>query len=366
MAKKKKVTSNKVTKHVKKAYKKNPKAVTTLFIIVLLLVVGAFVYLYLNGYLDEYLNQEEDKNPPVESLYEQDENGFYYYNLTGYDSGDYYYRAKDLAGEDLAQELHIIINDGFNKVSYGDARYILAMSDRDPKNNNESVRGMYDSDVIATYWIGTGEGRWQREHVWPNSKLGVPSVDNNTKNQASDVHNLRAITGINQTRSNRYFNEGDGSAKTVGTEAFYPGDDHKGDVARILFYMDIMYEELELTNDTTKLTNNPNTNYTPAGAYSGLLDLLIKWHKEDPVDEFEVQRNNFIYNGIATNPNGKEITPQGNRNPFIDKPELVHLIWEGKEIEDLIKPEEDTVEMAYTKINIIYYVKLSKDEKWFC
>lgn len=239
----------------------------------------------------------------------------------------YYEGIGGLTGDALILALRDILREGFTMLSYGDARYVLSFSDRDPETNYESVRGIYDNAVIATEWISTGEGAWQREHVWPNSKLGIPRVDNSSKNQGSDLHNLRAITGINQTRSNRYFAEGSGIATTIGSEGFYPGDEHKGDVARILFYMDIMYDELNLTNDITMLENNPDTNYTLEGAYAGILDLLLQWHIEDPVDEFELHRNEFIYSGVAIDPYGKEINPQGNRNPFIDHPELVELIW---------------------------------------
>lgn len=174
MAKKKSITPKKVTKQVKKAYKKNPKR-TILTIVLFILIVGVFAFLYTQGYLDDFL-KPIDKNPPITGSYEQDENCFYYYTYTNYESGDYYEAAKDKAGDELANTLHEIINEGFNPISYGDARYVLAYSDRDPKDDNKSVRGIYDNDVILTYWKGSGEGAWQREHVWPNSKLGVPRV----------------------------------------------------------------------------------------------------------------------------------------------------------------------------------------------
>ena len=365
MARKKKINSRNIQSQVKKAYKKNPKMVVTLFILMILLFVGSFIYLYSGGYLDRFLNNTTSQvtTTPVVGTFEQDENGFYYYSSTGYESGSYYYNAKNLSGETLVEQLQMIIKDGFTPVSYGDARYVLSFSDRDPETNYESVRGMYDNDVIATEWIGTGEDAWQREHVWPNSKLGIPRVNNNSKNQGSDLHNLRAITIINQTRSNRYFAEGSGIATTIGSEGFYPGDEHKGDVARILFYMDIMYDELNLTNDITMLENNPDTNYTLEGAYAGVLDLLLQWHKEDPVDEFELHRNEFIYSGIATDPDGKEINPQGNRNPFIDKPEYVHLIWEEKEIDDLLKIEVSST-VDYFPIEDLNYFKQSRKNDW--
>jgi hypothetical protein len=88
--------------------------------------------------------------------------------------------------------------------------------------------------------------------------------------------------------------------------------------------------------------------------------LLIQWHKEDPVDEFEIHRNEFIYSGIATDPYDTPINPQGNRNPFIDKPELVHLIWEGKTIEDLTKQAE-SIPLTLSTYRVLYYFKPSID-----
>lgn len=341
--------SKKTKNKVKKTFKRNPKRFILIFLILLVVVGGALYYGYVNGYLDDlidlsFLDKNENEQNFEYSFFEQNEDGYYYYTKDLFNEGEYYHIAYNLEGDELVLALETIIREGFNPVSYGDARYVLAEADLYHLWNNENVRGIYDNDKIANYWIGTGEGRWQREHVWPNSKLGIPRVTNASRNQGSDLHNLRAITGINQTRSNRYFAAGSGDAKTVGTQGFYPGDEHKGDVARILFYMEIMYDVLSLTNNVSLLENDPNTNYTEDGAYQGLLDLLIEWHKEDPVDQFEMERNNFIYSGVATTPSGKEIAPQGNRNPFIDKPELVHLIWEGMTIEQLLKVEEEANE----------------------
>lgn len=283
-----------------------------------------------------------EKNETSIEIAEQDEYGFYYYQVTGSTFGGYYALAQDKVGEELKQVLHNILQN-YNKVTYGDARYILEKSDLFTKDGETYVRGMYDHDKIATTWIGTGTGAWQREHVWPNSKLGISRVTNTSRNQGSDMHNLRAITGINQTRSNRYFEDATGSAKTIGTEAFYPGDEDKGDVARILLYMTVMYDFLTLTDDISKLINDASTNYTLAGAYMGKLDVLLQWHKDDPVDDFERSRNEFIYSGQAVRPDGASITPQGNRNPFIDHPELVHLIWENKTVGSLTKVSQESL-----------------------
>lgn len=344
MAKKKRKPTIK-KKHVKKL-KKLPVSV---LIIGMVLIIGIVLVWYFYG--DTILEKLNPPKTPIVYSSDQNEEGYYYYNLE--ESGGYYETANHKVGNELFLQLRTIIQTGFNPVTYGDVRYILAIADRDP-NDETTVIGIYDDDKIANYWIGTGEGAWQREHVWPNSKLGIPRVDNGSKNQGSDLHNLRAITGINQTRSNRYFEEGSGGPYTIGTDAFYPGDDHKGDVARILFYMIVMYPQLNLTNILDDLVNNPDTNYTPEGAFMGKKDLLLKWHREDPVSELERQRNNFIYSGVAKDPNGKDIAPQGNRNPFIDHPEYVHLIWEEKTIDELTKTEKTEVVMFYYRKELLF------------
>ena len=67
--------------------------------------------------------------------------------------------------------------------------------------------------------------------------------------------------------------------------------------------MIVMYDELSLV-DTT-----------PSYLEMGLFSVLLEWHESDPVDEFERNRNEIIYDY------------QGNKNPFIDYPEFVNLIW---------------------------------------
>ena len=74
-------------------------------------------------------------------------------------------------------------------ISYADVRYALEKTDEDPDNPGY-VLGMYDRKYYKNKW--TGGDPWNREHVWPNSKLGVGRVKANQINQASDLHNLRA------------------------------------------------------------------------------------------------------------------------------------------------------------------------------
>jgi len=185
--------------------------------------------------------------------------------------------------------------------TYGDARDILQEADAD-LNEPDKILLIYNRDVIESTWDQGSS--WAREHVWPNSRLGVPRAENHHRNLATDLHNLRAINpGVNSSRGNKYFDF------ETTSMTYYPGED-RGDVARIYFYMTTMYESLILRDALA----DANT-YTIEGAIQGVLSALIAFHFEDEVDDFEIQRNNVIS------------SYQKNRNPFIDYPHLVELIW---------------------------------------
>lgn len=134
------------------------------------------------------------------------------------------------------------------------------------------------------------------EHVYPQSKL-------NDNYAVTDLHHLRVCDGqINSDKSNFSFTDGSDDYG-VKSQRWYPGDDWKGDVARMIFYLSIRYKE--------------SINVVGSEA------LFMKWNIEDPVSDFERQRNNVIQKA------------QGNRNPFIDNPYLVTLLWGGEDAENL-------------------------------
>jgi endonuclease I len=204
----------------------------------------------------------------------------------------YYDDAEGLYGDALESMLHTIINTGFSGVTYGDARYILDETDQDPNNANNLILVYLGTSVSGVWDDGV---TWNREHLWPQSLLGE-SADNGTVNMASDLYNLMPSNPAeNSFRGNNPY-----SAMGLGYE---PRDEVKGDIARALFYMMIMYDELELVN-------------TAPGLHEmGYLDELIAWHYADPVDDFELARMEIIYG------------EQYNRNPFVDYPHFVDLIW---------------------------------------
>ena len=288
-----------------------------------------------------YFYQDTQAEPEMTYGSNQNEDGFYYYTYVS--ENDYYTGTNDLIGTELMTELNTIINQGITRTSYAEAKEYLADSDVS-LDDDTKVYNVYDGVLAPRVWDSTS---WHREHVWPNSRLGIERVTESQRNIASDLHNLRAITPrVNSSRSDRVYTDGSGDADITDDGGFYPGDDHKGDVARIIFYMAVMYDNLMLIDDMELLLNEDD-HYTPEGARMGKLSLLLEWHKEDPVDAFERHRNDVIY------------SYQNNRNPFIDKPEYAHLIWENIAIEDLIEPEDEQLEFSHNIF--LYMIKESKN-----
>lgn len=181
----------------------------------------------------------------------------------------------------------------------------------------------------------TGNGDsfvWNREHVFSKSLanpvlIGVGS----SRGPGSDAHNLRpADRTRNSTRNNFKFASGQGnsdrsSVTYVGpqgpeTRGWYPGDEWKGDVARMMMYMYLRYGEQCLPT----AVGVGSKQFTA----DDMIDLFLQWNVEDPVSEFEKGRNTYHENTTNT-------YAQGNRNPFIDNPYLATRIWGGESAEDV-------------------------------
>lgn len=229
----------------------------------------------------------------------------------------YYKEAIGKDGQALKTALHEII-DNHTELSYDQAWEALRETDEDPNNVNNVIL-FYSGDSRSKTRNGGNVGDWNREHTWAKSHGNFGT----SKGPGTDIHHLRPTdVQVNGLRGNLDFDNGgspvkgcDGCLKT--TNSFEPPDNVKGDVARILFYMATRYEQgdkvdLEL-ND--KLSNG-------SAPYHGEISTLLKWHAQDPVDGFERNRNNVIQKW------------QGNRNPFIDHPEWVKLIWEQSSLAD--------------------------------
>jgi endonuclease I len=222
----------------------------------------------------------------------------------------YYAGVEGLTGDILKAFLHDLI-DNHTVVSYGDLRQALQNSDEDP-NNPDNIILLYSGASVRSNWDSAAT--WNREHVWPKSLGGFKSDD-----AGSDMHHIRpTYTNVNSTRGNKFFDDGGSLVNQTDDcysdgDSFEPRDEVKGDVARMMFYMVVRYEgndgaagsDLELVLGGTSSTSG----------LLGDLEVLLQWHLDDPVDDFERDRNDVIYGY------------QHNRNPFIDHPELVDLIW---------------------------------------
>ena len=187
-------------------------------------------------------------------------------------------------------------------------------SDGNPNNDRE--RGIND-----TCGGGSCSGLWNREHVFANS-LADPDLDASGTSGPpyADAHNLRPCDSpTNSSRGNKKFAVGTGNSGAV-TDGWYPGDEWKGDVARMIMYMYIRYGN----QCKPTFVGVGNSASTP----DDMIDLFLQWNVDDPVSDFERQRNTYHENTGNT-------YAQGNRNPFIDNPRLATRIWGGPEAEDI-------------------------------
>ncbi|MPS72620.1 MAG: T9SS type A sorting domain-containing protein [Chryseobacterium sp.] len=209
---------------------------------------------------------------------------------------------------ELKSELATLITTTHTKtISYSELQTLLKSSDVDPQNPSNLLL-IYGSQASGTHQRSRAiNGSWNREHVYAKSK-GTPNLG--TSGPGADGHHLRpADNTLNSTRGSLLFDDGTGAtAYKTSRGGWYPGEEWKGDVARILMYMYVRY-------NTRCLPLNITMN--PATYSSDFPDILLKWNVEDPVSDFERQRNNVVAN------------TQHNRNPFIDNPYLATVIWGG-------------------------------------
>ena len=215
--------------------------------------------------------------------------------------------------DDFRSTLNQIISSNLKSSNYDKAWEILAKADAVDDNNIECL---YTGKKIGQNNHGGNNGQWNREHVWAKSH-GFGSLESNYAYY--DCHHLHATeVSINNARGNLPFDDitsatysSDSYGNKWDSTAFEPRDEVKGDVARSMFYMVVRYEDssldLELEDVRTSISSkNPTL---------GKLSTLLKWAYEDPVSDFEIRRNNVVYDY------------QNNRNPFIDHPEFMYYLY---------------------------------------
>ncbi|MBR2930080.1 MAG: endonuclease [Clostridia bacterium] len=235
-----------------------------------------------------------------------------YYAGNGYDT------LASLSSSALLTRLRNLMTSTHTRTtSYSDCKNYATKTDCE-ENDGRIV-------MIYTSYSGTdgqysGGSGWNREHVWPKALGGF-----NTSGAGADLHHIRPSE--NRTNSNRgslkYGNVSGGKTSTgnlsgeVGGyySGFYePVDSAKGDVARIILYMYVRYG---------------NTGSYTCGSITKVfqsVDVLLDWCELDPVDTWEMGRNEVV-EGI-----------QGNRNVFIDYPELAWLLFDKEIPSDMTTP----------------------------
>lgn len=256
----------------------------------------------------------------------------------------YYDPIDGLADAALVQAIQDIIADPsvVRSQTYSDVIDILKEADQHPLNSNqvwllytEQPRPKLDFQTSG----GSSVGLWNREHTYPRSRGGFDDIEadeiadgidvwvttkaDSLRHANSDGHGIRATDGPeNSSRGNQDYGEYSGPSGNLGS--------WKGDVARSIFFLTIRYNGLEV------VAGDPDNSTV---GELGDLDILLDWHRNDPPDDYEMNRNNVVYEW------------QFNRNPFIDQPDLAEFIW-GTNIGDTWMNSLSVADAALAQIKL--------------
>jgi endonuclease I len=234
-----------------------------------------------------------------------------------------FYDDFNLASEDMRAALADLVTSKHRRqlpyTADGEEDVWDALMDLD--GDGTDVTLIYSGSEMSNELAGDSRSGWNREHLWPQS-LGV----GDSGAAFADVHHLRPSGWrVNSARGNKFFGScldestdsctipaHDGAASDTEADAlnFLPPEAVRGDIARALFYMDIRYNES--THEVDLVLSD-----CPGGSSNtmGYLSQLLEWHQDDPVSDEELDRNE------------KACYWQGNRNPFVDFPNIVEDVY---------------------------------------
>jgi endonuclease I len=237
-----------------------------------------------------------------------------------YYTGSYEYDVlDDYSGNTLYNMLQTLMRSTHTyKSTYDDCHYKANRTDCENENGSDNKLLLIYTSYTATQsqWNG-----WNREHVWPKSLGG-----DTTTGGGADLHHIRpSDASVNSSRGNKkYGNAPGGTAKYGSNPAsgylgghynstyYEPLDNVKGDVARICLYVHVRWGSDWGASSITSVFQS--------------IDVLLEWCALDPVDTWEMGRNEVI----------EDI--QGNRNVFIDYPELAWLLFNREIPTDMTTP----------------------------
>lgn len=303
--------------------------------------------------LNNLSTSERQGNNLLKNLKTILKNGQKYYS---YDSGNAIWQIYEIADRDwelspASSTTYGTYNSGTNEIT----NYTYGTS-TSAKKNNPYIHALYVNRNVSNQtraWDDHSQSNWgiNREHVWPKAE----GFENTGAGGArGDAMHLMAGNGYaNNIHSNYYYgyvntsssytdcgtkysqvsNNYLGKSLTLGgsTNVFEPQDSDKGDIARAIFYMVARYNYLSGSDTGGISSDNPNLaltqslsdwassgyqSTTSTKGYMGIMTDLLAWHHADPVDEYEIHRNNLLYTNYTN-----------NRNPFIDFPEWADFIW---------------------------------------
>lgn len=291
------------------------------------------------------------------------------YNVSDYYDGYYEDIVSWENGEDLRRQLNTVINTGVNALKYDDGNWDSNTDADHVQDGYYAVDTVYSADDCLSENTNRG---WQREHAWCASLMTGSTTGNAVKflGRSTDFHNLFAGDASgNMSRGNKNFGEANKSAdgytdKTTNNgedgysydkTTFEPGNKDKGRLCRAIFYMATMYmdEVQDTKNGVTmkglEIVEDP-VEYVSGNSCAfqiGNLSTLLDWNNSFGVDRLEMQHNT----SVQTHAHAGVV--QGNRNPYVDYPELVNYVYGDKKDEPgelkYIKPS--ITDLGYTPSN---------------
>ena len=287
--------------------------------------------------------------------------------------------ASDISGYDANTNIITGYTYGTSASKSGTNPYIRALYVDRTKENHMKAWAL--EGTTTTSHGNNAEWCIDREHIWPKSQGFETKGEGGARGDL--MHLWPGDSGVNSALHNDEFygfvntntsythgytweytkDNYRGVSLTLGTSVatnniFEPQDSDKGDIARSIFYMVARYNYLSGADSDGIDSNNPNlelvqsnevlakyTSTTTVTGKMGILTDLLAWHKMDPVDEYEIHRNNLLYKNYTK-----------NRNPFIDYPQWVDYIWgtatyNGREYQSYDNTPTGSVDLGVDVIN---------------
>ncbi|MFL4472083.1 endonuclease [Tateyamaria armeniaca] len=225
--------------------------------------------------------------------------------------GSYYRDADGLEDDALRTCLGRITKEGHHRISY-QPQATEAMKDlfRDPLNDQNVIR-FHDGVSVPITSYGPGavpQDRWNKDHIWPKA-FGF--ADNATAH--ADLHNIAVADAVHNSRRSaglfydRRLDHLEREMEVAPERHFDP----RGVIARACLYMAVRYQGVDGDPELT-LDERAHVIGEP---HIGSLETLLLWNKLARVSRAERIRNDQI------------AERQGNRNPFVDRPDFADLIW---------------------------------------